>query len=115
MLELFGGDQKYFCVLFASRGPKPSFKFLVVLICLLALRTREGILFFLRKSNKAENFSVFKEEPELESRCDIMKHKLLADPKFLWICYFTQICNLPTLLTLQLQRNISPVWYLPLL
>lgn len=82
--------------MFASIGPKPSFKFLVILIYLLALKTREGI-FFLKKSSKAENFSVFKEEKKQESQCDIMKHTVLAAPGSLWISCFTQICNLPTL------------------
>lgn len=65
----FGEDEKYFCVLFASISPKlePSFKCLVMLIYLWALKTGEGIFFFLKKSNKAENFTVFKEETEHES------------------------------------------------
>lgn len=44
----FGEDEKYFCVLFASIAPKlePSFKCLVMLIYLWALKTGEGIFFF---------------------------------------------------------------------
>lgn len=114
-------DQKHFCVLFASirRKLEPSFKFLAMLIFLMALKTREGIFFFLKKSNEAENFSGFNEEAEQERRCDIMKYKILAALQFVgfvvshksWICYCTQICNLPTLLTLQPQESISLVWY----
>lgn len=71
----------------------------------MALKTREGIFFSLKKSNEAENFSGFNEETEQERRCDIMKHKILAALEFVgfvvshksWICYCTQICNLPTL------------------